>query len=461
MGTGPRHDPDQPDAATAQRRRLAGARAGAVMRRPATRARRDWQSTPGRLKIIAAVLIALILGSGVVAATATSARAQDTAEVVEQHEPVTATVQEVYRALSTADATAAMMFLAAGDEPDELRTRYEDDLAAVGPSLALAGFDSTSGSAATREVATIVQDVPVYSELVGTARANNQQGLPVGAAYLREASHLMREQVLPAVEELYRLQREQLSQAQSAVTGVPIVAAALVVLTLVGLVSAQSHIKALFKRRYNPGLLVATVAIAAGLVWSGVALGVQANLVASGQSAGSDRVDELVETRIAVLQARADELLALIARGDGEAYQESFAELAEYISGQDGTGGRLDELRENAPSQLAGPIDDAVDSAARWLETHDTVRGLVDNGDYAEAVDTAVDTGSDNGSGTALARLDASLAEAIRAGREEFVESTATGERVLTGLPQGWLVLTGLGIGGVAVGLRQRLREYQ
>ncbi|WP_219632691.1 hypothetical protein [Haloechinothrix aidingensis] len=463
MSTAQPHEPDEhvPGESAAAGRRSRFGRAGAAVRQAFAGGQRSWSTTPGRLSIIAVSLVAVILAAGVGASASVSGRAQATANLVDRQEPMAATVQEVYRALSDADATAAMAFLAAGDEPEELRVRYEDDIAVVGPSLALAGFDAVTGEEAAHQVSVVVRQVPVYSELVGTARANNRQGLPVGAAYLREASHLMRERVLPAVEELYRIQRERLVQAQSATTSVPFIAIGLLAVALVGLLRAQAHIRRLVKRRYNIGLVVATVALVVGLIWSAVALSVQGTLVTSGQRDGSGQVDVLVQTRIAALQARADELLALVARGDGEAYEDRFAELAEQIAGQDGTGGRLGELRDTASAQLSGPVEDAVASATGWLRTHETLRDLADGGDYNDAVELAVDTGSETGSGTAFARLDSSLAEAIQAGREEFVTSTVTGERALTGLVEGWLALAAVGAGGVVIGIRQRLREYR
>ena len=100
--------------------------------------------------------------------------------------------QELYVALADADAAASTAFLRAGLEPRALRAtlprRHRRGRAH------LAGIADRDGLVARRAaaVATIAQQLPVYTGCVESARTNNRLGLPVGAAYLRQASDLMR-----------------------------------------------------------------------------------------------------------------------------------------------------------------------------------------------------------------------------------------------------------------------------
>ena len=63
--------------------------------------------------------------------------------------------------------------------------------------------------------------LPVYTGLVETARVYNRQGLPLGAAYLREASGLMRDKLLPAAKQLYRTETGRLADDRDGAAGFP------------------------------------------------------------------------------------------------------------------------------------------------------------------------------------------------------------------------------------------------
>ena len=46
-------------------------------------------------------------------------------------------------------------------------------------------------------------ELPIYADLVEAARTNSRLELLVGAAYLRDASELMRTEILPAATAIY------------------------------------------------------------------------------------------------------------------------------------------------------------------------------------------------------------------------------------------------------------------
>lgn len=423
---------------------------------------RSWATTPGRLSLIAGGLVVLILLTGVVALTTTKAKSDTTVDLVEIHEPTAADVQRLYRVLSDADATAASSLLSAGDEPVELRERYEDDIALAGPTLGIAALDRAGDPRVTEQIEIVGRQVPTYAGLVETARTNNRQELPIGGAYLREASHLMRTQILPAAERLYRIQVERVADERDSAVSFPYVATALAVILFVALIAAQVHLRRLSRRRLNIGLVVATVAIAIGVAWSAVAMSSHARLVNEGYDQGSAQVNLLADTRITALQARADELLTLVARGNGAAYEEQFATLSREIAGEAGNGGTLREAREMAADdEVSGQLDKAITAAERWLTTHAEVREKDDGGNYEEAVRLAIDAELDGSSAQEFAALDRGLDAAIANGRQHFVDETVGGSRALTMLTTGWAVLALVAAAGVISGIRQRLREYR
>ena len=68
---------------------------------------------------------------------------------------------------------------------------------------------------------------------------------------------------------------------------------------------------------------------------------------------------------------------------------------------------------------------------------------------------------SPNSAAAAFARLDTNLQAAIDVCRQEFLDSTRSGDNALTALAAGVGVLAVLAAGGITVGVRERLREYR
>ncbi|MPY98463.1 MAG: hypothetical protein GEU97_10795 [Actinophytocola sp.] len=420
--------------------------------------------TPGRLTIIAVGLIGLTAIAALTASFAVRDRSDTLTDLTERREPLAAAAQQVYRALSDADATAASAFLATGEEPEELRQRYENDVAMAGSSLSKAASDPAATPRMTAQIDVISQQLPVYTGLVETARANNRQGFPVGASYLREASALMRSVILPAAEELYRIDTEQVAEQQDDAGGFPLVAALFVVALLAALVATQLYLKRRTNRVLNLGLVMATAAIGVGVLWSVAALTVQSVLIGSGKDDGTEQVEVLVQARIAALKSRADETLTLVARGDGgEGYEQEFILLSKQMAGDDGSGGWLADVAASAKdgTPLASEIALAQESAEQWLRAHAKVRELDNAGNYAEAVQLAIDVGKSDGAAVAFVALDDHLRAAIEEARQSFYDDTTAASRVVTLLAPGWIVLGVVAALGVGAGIRERVREYR
>jgi hypothetical protein len=430
---------------------------------PATavrQARRSAASTPGRLFLIGVGLVVLALLTGVVAALGLQQKQQTIDSLIEHREPVAAASQQIYRSLSDADATAASAFLSGGTPPAALRERYELDIATAGANLAAASADVGGVAEAEAQVDQLAQQLPVYTGLVETARAYNRQGFPAGAAYLREASGLMRAKLLPAAQELYRIDFERLAAEQQQARDFPWVTVVLVFALIVALVAAQRYLTRRTNRLINVGLLVATCAVIVGLIWGAVALWIESTRVANGHDHGTSQVEIVVQARITALTLRANETLTLVARGDGGEYEAEFQELAGQLSG-DGDGNLLVRAQALAETQEArNVLEQARMNAADWLEAHGRVRQLDDGGSYQDAVSLAI--GDDpEGAATMFNRLDDNLLQALNHGREEFVDETSAASRMLTGLVPGVALLALLAAVGVTMGIRDRLQEYR
>jgi hypothetical protein len=418
-------------------------------------------TTPGRLSVIAVGLVLLSLLAGLVATLSAQNKDDTISGLIDHREPLAVAAQQVFRSLSDADATAASAFLSVGTEPPALRQKYEQDIAEAGSALAKAASDTAGVGDAAQQVDILNQKIPVYTGIVETARANNRQGFPSGASYLREASQLMRTTILPAAQALYTADTRKLSDEQDASTSFPWAAVALLLVLVAALVLTQIYLTRRTNRVLNIGLLVATGAVVLSLLWGAVALVIQGTLVAAGQTDGTSQVDVLVRARIAALQARADETLTLVARGDGATYEQQFIKLADQLVGPDGRSGLLGKARDLAIGTPGQQKIEAAEQAARdWSLAHIQVRKLDDSGQYQEAVDFATSVSKDSAA-AAFQRLDVNLQDAIDVCRQEFLNDTRSGENALTALAPGVGVLAVLAAAGVTVGVRERLREYR
>lgn len=421
-------------------------------------------TTPGQLALIAVGLVVASLLFGLFAALSVQSKVDTIDDIVDNREPQSAAAQELYRALSDADATAASAFLSGGVEPENMRARYETDIARAGAALAKASSDVSGVEKAAGPQADVLnKQLPVYAGLVETARANNRQGFPAGAAYLREASALMRSEILPAAQELYRIDVERLSTEQDDASGFPWLTLVLVLGLLGALIAAQVCLTRKTNRLLNVGLLAATGAIVVALLWGTIALLVESARVEEGRRNGSQQVDVLVQARIVALKCRANETMTLVARGDGPGYEQEFKQICGAVSGAGGAD-LLSRARglaaDEEAAHVAKEVDTAIENATRWLATHGKIRELDDGGDYESAVGMAIGDTPD-GAATAFYQLDTNLVDAITVGRTMFYEQTTKAGQTLTGLAPGLVVLALVSAVGVTIGIRQRLQEYR
>jgi hypothetical protein len=423
--------------------------------------RKSAASTPGRLFLIGVSLALLAVLTGAFGAIEMQQKQNTTDNLIAHREPVAAASQQIYRSLSDADATAASAFLAGGTMPTDLRERYDLDIATAGANLAKASADVGGVPDAEEQVNVLSQQLPVYTGLVETARAYNRQGYPSGAAYLREASGLMRAKLLPAAQRLYEIDFERLSEEQDAASSVPWFSLGLGIVLLAALIAAQRYLTRRTNRLLNVGLVVATGAVVVALIWGTAALLIASARVSAGHDHGSQQVEVIVQARIVALKMRANETLTLVARGDGGDYEEEFKKLAEEISG-DGDGNLLNQARGLAEDQeTQNLIDAAQKNADDWLAAHQRVRELDDGGSYQEAVSLAISTAAKTSAATMFSQLDDNLMKALRNGRQQFAEETSAASNVMTGLAPGIAVLALVAAAGVTMGIRDRLQEYR
>ncbi|MDG6107191.1 hypothetical protein Daura_32650 [Dactylosporangium aurantiacum] len=415
-------------------------------------------TSPGRLTTLTVVVVVLGLAFGLAGVLTMRAGVGLVRDVTDRSGPLSLQAQDIYRSLSDADATAASAFLANGVEPPQLRKRYLDDIARASSALTVALRGAEGRSAAALGV--LVRQIPAYTGLVESARTYNRQGIPLGGAYLREASALMRQIILPAAQDLFEAESARLADAQRAVARWPWTLSLLGLLLLGALVLTQWYLVRLTNRRLNRGLVLATLAALVASGWLAVAASGAAGHIGAGRDGGSQQVALLAEARITALQARADEGLTLIARGDGKAFEQDFTVMMERLAGKDGKGGLLQRAHQEAPDDAArAAVQDAQRHAADWLTIHRKVRELDDGSQHAEAVRLATD--GDASAASAAGRLDAALGEGIAGGGRRFDREAGRAGDALGGVDVAVALLALAGAAAAAYGLNQRIAEYR
>jgi hypothetical protein len=425
----------------------------------------DTATTPSRLRLLLAGLIVLSLAWGVLAALTAEQHASAAADVVAVSEPLSLDAEQIYQSLSDADATAAGAFLVGGLEPAADLQRYNADIAQAAVRIEAAsallgssaartqppGQLSKQASATGDDLATLSAGLPVYADEVGTARADNRIGYPLGAAYLREASDMLRDTLLPAASDIYTKDNGRLTSASAQATGLPLLVVTLVFGLGAGYLLYRSWrwLTRRTHRRVNYGLLVAAVAGAVSLVWLAGAFAFGRAELLHAQQHGSVPAEAFARADVAALQAHAAESLTLIDNSGIHSYQQDY--LAQQKLLGPGPGTLLAAVQASAGNGSA-----AADAQA-WYRAHAALRALDDGGNHTAAVNSALS----GQAFTSFTRLSADLSDGINAHQAVFASDARGGRDAFTGLAMGMIVLSLIMVAGCAWGLNRRLAEYR
>jgi hypothetical protein len=403
--------------------------------------RRLARTTPGVIGIIALAVAAICVIAGVVCGGQLDGRIDERNAVLTSSEPFAYAAQNLYAALSAADAAAASAFLSGGIETAEMRAKYQRALADAASALA----DTTAGTTdpATRtSLADISAGLAAYTALIESARANNRQGFVIGSAYLREASTLMQTSLLPGAEKIFTANLATVDKDQRAVGSLPIASLVLLTLALVAIGVASMIMYGRTNRQFNIGLVVAAATVVLVIGWVVVATQLAASEIEHSRTEGTARFEQLAKARIHAQQARTVETLELIARGDITAREKSFH-------------GHIDELSKLLDAAPAA----AKDGVQNWSASHQKQVDAYNRGDYEAAVAQAI--GPDPAaSATQFAAVESSLRYGIERTRETLRDRVSAAGTWLAWSPTGSLVLMVVAASAAVVGLWPRLKEF-
>jgi hypothetical protein len=297
----------------------------------------------------------------------------------------------------------------------------------------------------------MTESLPTYAGLVESARANNRQGFPVGAAYLRAASTILTGTVLPAANRVYAAEARSLASdlGGGTASGAVIVLAVASGLGLVLLAIAQRWIARMSHRVFNVPMVVGTVLLVVVAGWSLIALLSEGSELRSARRA-SDAVEVLSASRVLVSRAQGDEALTLVNRGSDETDPADFRVVMAALSPRGGLLSRLPSVG------VARGATDRLDADFTGLRTaSDKLAGRVATGELPAAVASApVTVGQAD-------RLAGELSRDTTVAQRRFMTNASGAVSSLDGLAVAIPLLTAVAAVLALLGVRRRLGEYR
>ncbi|GAB3237665.1 hypothetical protein [Kineosporia babensis] len=276
--------------------------------------RASLSGSPGRLRLISLGAVACVVLSALLGGWALQMRASalDRAAASSAHLLL---LQDVQTKLAQADAAATNSYLGFGLEPQEQRLTYLAALSDASIELAEAARHSGADAQALGQANAALNR---YSAYVASARANNREGNPVGANYLESASNLMRDKIIPPLQERADADTADVKSAFSQGANARWLLLLAAVIGVGGLVYAQVLLTRHSHRYVNLPAAASTLGLVVVLIGAAV-------VMSSAQSEASDVRDGplnhaigLSTSRVAAFDAKAQESLTLINRGSAD-----------------------------------------------------------------------------------------------------------------------------------------------
>lgn len=340
-------------------------------------------STPARLSLLRAVLILLAVVFAVGGAFGINRRANAIDDVRTAARQLLA-LQDIQVRIVHADAIASSSYLVGGQEDPAQRTSYLDEIAKAGDGLvAVSGAANDADLVQLSETSRLLGS---YVGLVEQARANNRQGFPVGATYQRQANGIISNSdpdtadIVSSLQAVEASQRDQINASLARAHRAGVWLQALGWLLVTALLLASSWMARTFRRVINvpiaaAGLLLVVLLVVGGATQSGAVS--DADDAVGTQLAGADSA---AQTRAAAFEARSQEALTLINRGNGAANEANWLLGDDIVSKQLTTG----------LGSGTGLSDQATAAYGAYRLAHGEIRALDDGGDWDGAVDLSI-----------------------------------------------------------------------
>jgi hypothetical protein len=408
--------------------------------------------TEGRFAAIAVLTAAAAMLVGVLGVLAVRDRQALLDDAVERRGALTAAALDVYRGFADADARALDAVLVDPQQGVALQQRQRKDVFAAADALRQAEVRDPDGASAGR-VRRLAELVPDYVRLVEIGWSDSRERQPVGTSYLAQASFLVRKTILEEAKLLYQDQRDALAAAQRDAGRPAWLTLVAGVLALAVLVAAQRWLFRRTRRRFNPGLIAATVLIAIAMIWLGTALAIAASDADESVRTRADLVTPLAEARNLGREAAGNEARILIfpKLGDREELGRDLADIERNLDAARGHAG---------PGAGRDRIDRAAGALRSWRDADKTLLEPPNPPpNYAELA--GLITGVPKDAETSYAeQVDQHLTAAIDRYTDQASAATESARHAVANLDVLIAGLTIASAASAAAGLWPRIAEY-
>jgi hypothetical protein len=221
--------------------------------------------------------------------------------------------ERLYQDLITMQQDEVTLFQA---RVDPGQAASSTDLIRVYSDLAALKAQFGSSLQVQRDISLISEEMAPYTALEASALDYNQQGLPVGAAYLRTASRYLTNYTLLTADSIRQVDEAQVSADDSAAAAVPWLLLAVAVIGLGGLVGVQILTARYTRCQFDAWLLLSTAATVLVVVWSVTALSVSLHEVGTDTSPHAAEARALAQALVTGVQDHNYDLLTLADHGE-------------------------------------------------------------------------------------------------------------------------------------------------
>ncbi|WP_448856071.1 hypothetical protein [Corynebacterium camporealensis] len=433
---------------------------------PARLARRLYyfaSTTPGKMFTVTMILTLALGAAGLSMSQSSASRHADLDELLSTTEPMSSAAHHLYTSLSLADTVATTGFVQAGLESKENRDRYNEAIDSASVAATESVLGTSNEDERIRELVMFIQrELPVYTSMVEKARANHRAGNAVATPYMSNASALMREEILPAASELFRLTTTKVNEQQQRLTSPQWVPLSGLFAALFFLLIAQYWLWRITRRKFNRGFVAASVMMCLAIAWVSISNIATWSTGHQGFETASRPWDSLTASRIEAQQTRTSETLALVLRASEQDMSAQFDNTMDSIN--DALGDYEVAINdEDVPLSRPELIDDARDATDDWQAAHAKFMDALNGGSYDEAIEqaTAMYTGDATPTAArAFERVDSSLADLISQARISMRSYLEQGLSAVTAVATAVFLLTLGAILAVWLGIRPRLQEY-
>gem|GEM_PF-700577 len=420
---------------------------------------RRFQNTPGRLRLFAIVVTALIALAGLAAFALASQLTSNTDRIDDSTGPVLISTQQMLASLAEADAAATSVFRSGLNEDREQRQLYIDALqraTAEHEEVArLVGDDPPSHEALQRISSLLV----TYSGVIENARLANRQGLPSADAQLSSAISIVRDGITPEVERITTRAQDRL-EVESNNDQFVLAIAALLLAALIVLI-ALVYLARRFRRLLNLPLVASLIVLVVLAGWLAFSFGSQRTALSDARTQGYESIRLTAEVQSNAFRYKANDATETFS--DAEALALASGDIVD---------GDIENARSGVGMAKSGLLPDlviAADSAReraavaevaeRWQRYLDTSRDLraaaaANDVDTVNAIATGRGTSAFNGFNTAVESV-------LVQNQKQFVDAVNEADDLLKyvrlAIPIATLIAALLAWWGFSL----RIRDYQ